>query len=51
MFETSVIVAYESLSCPQCEKNAGKPNTLWERKDFFPKNSRKLNCSGPIMDL
>ncbi len=49
MFESSVIVAYESLSCPRCEKmyiqtllervqihkNAGKPNNLWELKDFF----------------
>ncbi len=51
MFEPSVIAAYESLSCPQCEKmdlkiiqsllervkihkNAGKPNNLWELKDF-----------------
>ncbi len=51
MFESSVIVVYESLSCPRCEKmdlkiiqsllemvqihkNAGKPNNLWELKDF-----------------
>ncbi len=51
MFESSVIVAYESLSCPRCEKmdlkiiqtllervqihkNAGKPNNLWDLKDF-----------------
>ncbi len=51
MFEFSVIAAYESLSCPQCEKmhlkiiqsllervqihkNAGKPQNLWELKDF-----------------
>ncbi len=51
MFESSVIVAYESLSCPRCEKmdlkiiqsllesvqihkNAGKPNHLWDLKDF-----------------
>ncbi len=50
-FEPSVIVAYESLSCPHCEKmdlkiiqsllervqinkNAGKPNNLWDLKDF-----------------
>ncbi len=50
-FESSVIVANESLSCPLCEKmdlkiiesllervqmnkNAGKPNNLWELKDF-----------------
>ncbi len=51
MFESSVIVANESLSCPWCEKmdlkiiqsllekvqihkNAGKPNHLWDLKDF-----------------
>ncbi len=51
MFESSVIVANKSLSCPRCEKmdlkiiqsllewvqihkNAGKPNNLWELKDF-----------------
>ncbi len=51
MFESSVIDANESLSCPRCEKmdltiiqsllervqihkNAGKPNILWELKDF-----------------
>ncbi len=51
MFESFVIVAYESLSCPRCEKmdlkiiqsllesvqirkNAGKPNNLWDLKDF-----------------
>ncbi len=51
MFESSVIVAYESLGCPPCEKldlkiihsllervqihkNAGKPNNLWDLKDF-----------------
>ncbi len=51
MFELSVIVVYESLSCPRCEKmdlkiiqsllervqihkNAGKPKSLWDMKDF-----------------
>ncbi len=50
-FESSVIVANESLSCPRCEKmdlkiiqlllervqihkNAGRPNNLWDLKDF-----------------
>ncbi len=49
-FESSVIVAYESLSCPRCEKmdlkirhclkgfkytkNAGKTKILWDLKDF-----------------
>ncbi len=30
----------------QIHKNAGKPNHLWELKDFFLKNSRQFNCSG-----
>ncbi len=51
MFESSVIAANESLSCPRCENmdlktiqsmlkrvqihtNTGKPNHLWELKDF-----------------
>ncbi len=48
MFESSVIVANESLSFPRCKidgsqnhtvivgkgSNAGKPNNLWDLKDF-----------------
>ncbi len=49
MFESSVIVANESLSCPRCEKmdfiqsllervqiykNAGKPKNVWRLNDF-----------------
>ncbi len=63
MFESSVIVAYEFLSCPQCEKmdlkiiqsletvqihkNAGKPKNLWELKDF---SKEQFNGSGQTRD-
>ncbi len=61
MFEPSVIVAYESLSCPQCEKmdlkytkmqlhkNAGKQNNLWDLKDFS-EEQQQFNCSGQTRD-
>ncbi len=66
MFETSVIVAYESLSCPQCEKMDLKIiQSLLERVQIhknagkpknlwdlkdFLKNSRQFNCSGQTRD-
>ncbi len=62
MFSPFVIAVYESLSCPQCEnmdlkiilslwkgfkyaEDAGKPKKVQELK-----NSRQLNCSGPMRD-
>ncbi len=34
MFEPSVIVAYESLSCPQCEKDGSQNHTVIVGKGF-----------------
>ncbi len=64
--ESSVIVACESLSCPQCEKMDLKIiQSLLERVQIhkrlenqricgtlriFLKNSRKFNCSGQTRD-
>ncbi len=66
MFESSVIVVYESLGCPQCEKMDLKIiQSLLERvqihknagklKHFwdlriFLENSRQFNCSGQTRD-
>ncbi len=65
-FEPSVIVVYESLSCPQCEKiNIKIIQSLLERLKYttilenqricgtwriFLKNSRQFNCSGQTRD-
>ncbi len=38
MFESSVIVANESLRCPWCDN-------LWELKDFS-EEQQQSNCSG-----
>ncbi len=66
MFESSVIVAYESLSRPRCEKMDLKIiQSLLERVQIhknagkpnnlcelkdFLKNSRQFNCSGQTRD-
>ncbi len=60
MFEPSVIVAYESLSCPLCEKMDLKIiQSLLERVQIHKnaeknlldlKNSRQFKCSGQTRD-
>ncbi len=62
MFEHSVIVAYESLSCPQCGKmNLKIIQSLLERVQIQKnagnpnnlwelKDSRQFNCSGQARD-
>ncbi len=52
MFESSVIVEYESLSCPRCEKmdlkiiqsllERVKKQTLWDLKDFSRRTADSL---------
>ncbi len=63
MFEPSVIVVYESLSYPQCEKmdlkiiqsllervqKHKKPKILWELKGFS-EEQQQFNCSEQTRD-
>ncbi len=52
MFETSVIVAYESLSCPQCEKKCWKTKYFVGAEGFFSEEQQEVKLfrtnNGPM---